>query len=138
LAYIPLQSDADGRHFPCQYSGLENGGFEPSVNRSIAKFIDLIERKYISTGSDVRPLDFAHRAQFFALDAVADAAYSEPFGFMEKDEDLYNFIHLTEMAMPVFMGVLVVPGLYKWVQAWPINLLMPKMGDKGGLGGMIT
>jgi hypothetical protein len=125
-------------HKPPQYLGLENGGFEASVNRSIASFIAILEKNYLSTGSTLRPLEFAHRTQFFTLDAIADASYSQPFGFLSTNSDLFSFIHLTELAMPAFLGVLIIPGLYKWVQAWPINLLMPKIGDKGGLGGMVT
>lgn len=98
----------------------------------------MVEKKYISTKSEIRPFEFAYRAMFFTLDALSDATYSEPFGFVEKDQDLYGFIHRVEAGMPIFASAIVVPGLHKWVHAWPINLLMPRIGDKNGLGGIMT
>jgi len=40
--------------------------------------------------------------------------------------------------MPIFMSIMVIPGLYKWLQRWPLSVLMPSSKDKYGLGCMMN
>ncbi|KAK1758886.1 cytochrome p450 [Echria macrotheca] len=119
------------------YSGLDNGGFEPAVDDMVKALVDLIERKYISTDTEANPIEFAHRAQFFTLDTISDVAHSKPFGHLEKDEDVFQYIHYTSLTIPVFTSILVIPGLYKWIQRWPLNKLAPTSMDKYGIGMMM-
>jgi hypothetical protein len=73
-----------------QYAGTENGGFEPGIDRIVAQFIDLIETKYCSTPTDFRPMDLAPKASYFALDVISELGFSEAYGFLKEDKDLYN------------------------------------------------
>ncbi|KAK0633950.1 cytochrome P450 [Immersiella caudata] len=120
------------------YSGLENGGFEASVNDGIARLISLIEKNYLSTPSTLRPFDFASRAMFFAFDTASIAAYSEPLGFLDQDRDPYDLLSRLHAGMPIFASVLIIPGLHKVIQTWPLKLLMPRIGDRNGLGAIMT
>ncbi|KAK4451284.1 cytochrome P450 [Podospora aff. communis PSN243] len=120
------------------YSGLENGGFESSVHNTITRLTDLIERKYLSTPTTLRPFDFASRAMFFALDAASEAAYSEPLGFLSSDSDPWGFLSLVASSMHIFSSIIIIPHLHLLIHAWPLNLLMPSLGDANGFGAIMT
>ena len=72
--------------------GKGQSGFEAGIDKQLTAFIDLIECKYVSDDINFRPIDFAHRSQFFTLDVISQIAYSEPFGFLANDKDMHNFI----------------------------------------------
>lgn len=124
-------------HF--QYSGKEHegGNFESGMDRQIMAFMNLLERKYISTAHETRPFDLAEKTQFFALDAIGDISMGAPFGYMTTDEDLYNYNEINASSLPVMNLVSVLPWLTKIVHQWPLRLAMPKEGDAVGFGRLI-
>ena len=64
---------------------------EGSVDVAVDAFVRLIERKYISSHTDYRPMDFGEKTEYFTLDAIGLLAFGELFGFMDKDEDVFEF-----------------------------------------------
>ncbi|EGR50279.1 uncharacterized protein TRIREDRAFT_105768 [Trichoderma reesei QM6a] len=122
---------ASGRIF----SGKANEGFsfEPALDRQLTSFITLLERKYLSSGSDVRPFDMAEQTQFFALDAIGDISLGQPFGYLEKDQDLYQYNKINRTSLPVMNAVSVMPALASLIHTWPLRLLLPKEGDQSRL-----
>ena len=107
---------------------------ESRVDLQVRAFVDLVERKYISSPAGLRPMEFGHRAQFFSLDVVTDITFGEPFGFLKKDGDVEHYIE-TQMAMIYVFGILgTLPWLLHVIHAWPINRLMPGEADKVGFG----
>ena len=120
-----------------QYAGREGAAFEPRVDRVVGEFIDLIERKYISTPSDFRPIDFGHKAQYFALDVISELGWGEAIGFLKNDTDMFRYVEINEA---IFLGIstmLITPWMFKFLQIWPLSLAMPKEGDKVGFGMLI-
>jgi hypothetical protein len=119
-----------------KFSGKANEGysFEAAMNRQLLSFIDLLERKYVSSGSDVRPFDMAEKTQFFALDAIGDISLGQPFGYLDKDEDLYQYNEINTTSLPLMNVVSVMPALANIVHTWPLRLLLPKEGDQVGFG----
>lgn len=104
------------------------------MDRQLRKFLDLLDRKYISTETQTRPLDLAEKTLFFALDAIGDISMGAAFGYLEKDEDLYDFNKINAETVPV-MGVMsVIPWLIKLVHRWPLRLVLPKETDHFGFG----
>ncbi|GFP56527.1 cytochrome P450 monooxygenase ABA1 [Trichoderma asperellum] len=118
------------------FSGKANEGysFEAAMNRQLLSFIDLLERKYVTSGSDVRPFDMAEKTQFFALDAIGDISLGQPFGYLDKDEDLYQYNEINTTSLPLMNVVSVMPALANIVHTWPLRLLLPKEGDQVGFG----
>ncbi|OTA00524.1 hypothetical protein A9Z42_0006740 [Trichoderma parareesei] len=118
------------------FSGKANEGFsfEPAVDRQLTSFINLLERKYISSDADVRPFDMAEKTQFFALDAIGDSSLGQPFGYLEKDQDLYQYNKINRTSLPVMNAVSVMPALASLIHTWPLRLLLPKEGDQVGFG----
>ena len=117
-----------------QYSGKEGIGFEPAVDRHVAEFVDLIERKYLSTPSDFRPIEFSHRAQYFALDVISDVGFGEAIGFLANDKDFYKYVETNDTFFPVLAVILNMPWLSRLMRTWPLSKAMPKEGDEYGLG----
>ncbi|KAL7811228.1 cytochrome P450 [Trichoderma aethiopicum] len=118
------------------FSGKADGGFsfEPALDRQLTSFINLLERKYVSSDSDVRPFDMAEKTQFFALDAIGDVSLGQPFGYLEKDHDLYQYNKINRTSLPVMNVVSVIPALASLIHTWPLRLLLPKEGDQVGFG----
>ncbi|KAK2473230.1 hypothetical protein H9L39_15405 [Fusarium oxysporum f. sp. albedinis] len=83
------------------YSGKENESLERTIDEHIAKLINLLETKYLSTDKDYRPVDFAQKIQFFTLDVISDLAFGQAFGYMEQDDDVFDFIKITKSYFPV-------------------------------------
>ncbi|KAF5023779.1 hypothetical protein F66182_4172 [Fusarium sp. NRRL 66182] len=98
------------------YSGKENESLERTIDEHIARLIDLIETKYLSSTQAYRPVDFAQKIQYFTLDVISDLAFGHPFGYMEQDDDVFD---LSKSRAPSFLG------------------LLPKESDKLGFGAFI-
>ncbi|KAK3389959.1 cytochrome P450 [Podospora didyma] len=119
------------------YAGLDFGGFEAGLNEMLAAFIELIQRKYISTGIESRPMEFAHRTQFFTLDVISKLAYGQPFGCIAQDRDIFNYIAQTEWALPFVAVFTTLPALNTLKDRWPLSAFMPHEKDTFGLGCMM-
>jgi len=126
---------ADGK---LQYSGKENDGLEATIDREVLSFIDLLERKYISTDSEFRPVDMAYKAQFFTLDVITSLAFGKKFGYTTQDTDVYSYIKMTEESMPVMMCLAVFPMLARILQMKIFRRLMPSEHDRVGFGAFIA
>ncbi|KAK5657248.1 hypothetical protein OQA88_3307 [Cercophora sp. LCS_1] len=110
---------------------------EQHVDHVLGDFIDLIERNYISTDTDYRPVDFAHKAMYFAIDTISQIAWGEQMGFIANDEDMYKYLEINDGFFPVLAVLLTMPKMDKYLKAWPLKLLLPKEGDTTGFGKMI-
>ncbi|OCT52775.1 pisatin demethylase [Cladophialophora carrionii] len=116
------------------YAGKENPTLEQGIDDCIAKLVDLIERKYISTAEEFKPLDFARKAQYLTLDIIAAVAFGGAFGFLEKDEDVFKYIQTTESTIPAMILCAAFPWLSTLFQSPLMKFLMPKDTDVYGLG----
>jgi hypothetical protein len=104
------------------------------MDRQLLNFIKLLDRKYISNDTETLPVDLAEKTQFFALDAIGDVSLGKPFGYLERDEDLYNYNEINTSSLPVMNVVSVLPWLTQIAHRWPLCLLLPREGDQVGFG----
>lgn len=107
------------------------------VDRQIAELIDLIERSYISTPTDYRPIEFAHKMQYFAIDVISGIGYGAPVGFIANDQDLYHYVEINDSFFPIFALLGNMPWLGLMLQRWPFNAALPKDSDAQGFGRLI-
>ena len=79
-------------------------------------------------------MDLGRLSQYFTMDVITAVAFGSPFGFLDTDSDVHQYIKMTEDYMP-FLGVgLVSPFVVKLME-WPIlKSFAPKEGDKYGMG----
>jgi hypothetical protein len=96
--------------------------------------MDLIDRKYISTPTEYRPVQFFRKTSFFALDVIGDISFGDAFGFLNQDQDLYRYNEIHDESLPVMNIISTMPWLATILYRWPFNLLLPKEGDQVGFG----
>lgn len=117
-----------------KYSGKENDGLDEAIDANIAKFIHLLESKYVSTNTAYKPVDFAPKTSFFTLDVISDIALGKAFGNLEADEDVSSYIKTTEETLPM----LVLLGSFPWLSrvffSRPMKSLLPSDTDTVGMG----
>jgi hypothetical protein len=94
----------------------------------------LIETKYLSTGSDFRPFDFARKSNFFTLDAISDLAFRESFGDLAADDDVHGYIKNMEEFLPTMMIFSVIPWVSKILQSRLLEPFLPSDKDAIGFG----
>ncbi|KAK4184792.1 cytochrome P450 [Podospora australis] len=111
--------------------------FEPQIDRILGSFIDLIERKHISTPTEFRPIELGHAIQYLTLDIISELSLGEPLGFIASESDMYQFIEINDTFFPILSVLLTMPWLDKVLKSWPLHRLLPKEGDLVGFGRMM-
>lgn len=100
----------------------------------LSAFIDLIEQKYITTPTEFRPLDLAHKAMYLAIDTITELSWGEQMGFIANDADMYKYLEINDGFFPVLAVLLTMPRFSKLLSMWPLKLALPKEGDAFGFG----
>lgn len=100
----------------------------------MARFVKLLETKYLSTNSEYKPVDFAPKTQFFTLDVISEIAFGKAFGNLEADKDTAEYIKTTEALFPM----LVLLGAFPWMAhvffSRPFKGMLPTDRDAIGMG----
>ncbi|KGQ10980.1 Pisatin demethylase [Beauveria bassiana D1-5] len=117
--------------------GDEEYGFESAMDRQIQNFVTMLETKYTSAESEIRPVDMAEKIQFLALDIIGDISLGKPFGYLKQDRDLYNFNEINMSSLPILTFVSILPGIADVIHTWPFRLALPKEGDQVGFGRLL-
>jgi hypothetical protein len=111
---------------------------ESSIDKHISELVSLLGRKYISTPTSFPALDLATVAQFFTMDVITDLAFGEEFGFLAKDEDVYEYCAAVKQMMPVMDAVTLFPRLIGFFQTkFAERYILPTENDPTGLGKVI-
>ncbi|KAK3360741.1 cytochrome P450 [Lasiosphaeria hispida] len=116
------------------WAGQGLAAMESRIDSQVQSFLELTEKKYVSSAGVLRPMEFGHRAQFYTLDVVTSVTFGRPFGFLKKDGDVEKYLETTEAMTPMFGVLGTLPWLVYVMHAWPLNKMMPGEGDKVGFG----
>ncbi|CAG8953869.1 hypothetical protein HYFRA_00010830 [Hymenoscyphus fraxineus] len=118
------------------YSLKENKDLGPKIDSQILSLVDLIERKYVSTTAEVKPIDFARTAQYYSLDAITSIAFGKAFGYLTEDKDMHGFIKIVETELPLATFCANTPTLGQIVfGSGLLNVLWPTSAkDQTGRG----
>ncbi|KAK5651583.1 hypothetical protein OQA88_11856 [Cercophora sp. LCS_1] len=119
------------------YSGKENLSMEGTIETHVMKLVRLIESKYLSTPSSYKPMDFALKTQFFTLDVISDLAFGQPFGFLDADDDVYDYIKITASMIPALTVLSNWHELARILHSPLFRSFLPKATDKLGFGAFI-
>ncbi|KAI1394022.1 cytochrome P450 [Hypoxylon trugodes] len=107
---------------------------EACVDRQCARLVDLIQREFISTPGEYRPLDLTTASLLFAMDCVGDLSYGQPFGCLDKGNDVHGFAKWNEG----FFNVAIVMANLNWLNKIfvrpPFNKVYPSTLDQDGMG----
>ena len=117
------------------YAGTGNPTFEKDIDNIMWDVVNLIQRKYISRGNDIKPFDHSAVMQYLTLDVITALALGEPFGYVSQDKDIYDYISTMWTNFPVMNFMLAYPPIVKLMSHPMIQKAMvPSMKDKTGLG----
>lgn len=110
---------------------------EGTVDEHVAKLIHLLETKYLSKDDQYHPVDIAQKIQFFSLDVISDLAFGQPFGYIEEDTDVFDFIKITRSFFPVALVMANLPAVVTILHSRLFRSALPKETDKIGFGAFI-
>lgn len=110
---------------------------ERRVDAEIQNLIGLIERKYISTREQLNPMDIARVFPYFTQDATSSVGFSEPFGYLDHDDDFYQAIVSLEGMLPVCSVIGLSPLALRILQSGLLNPLLPKPTAPNGIGKLV-
>lgn len=121
-----------------QYSGKEILGLENTVDEHMLSWMALIRRKYISSDSELRPMDLARKAAFFTMDITTEISFGEPWGCLTKDEDVDKWFESSEQILPNAIMFSTIPWMASLFSI-PIigRLVMPSDRDPIGPGKLL-
>ncbi|EXJ66480.1 uncharacterized protein A1O5_10632 [Cladophialophora psammophila CBS 110553] len=109
------------------YSGRDNA-LEHDVDGQLVNLIRAIRRKYISTATECRPLDFVKLSQYFTVDTMTQISFGQPFGCLDADDDRNELLETVERivvwgeitANVPWMQTLLSYGLIFYTLAYPL------------------
>ncbi|KAK4443455.1 cytochrome P450 monooxygenase [Podospora aff. communis PSN243] len=115
------------------YTGKDLGyhSVEAAVDRTVLSLVRMIENRYIAKK---KPFDLGRKAQYYTLDVIADLGYGEPFGFVSRDEDRFDYLATTEKTFAMFLSVTIYPWVYDILSSRVFKFLLPTEKDRTGFG----
>ncbi|KAH6714164.1 cytochrome P450 [Leptodontidium sp. MPI-SDFR-AT-0119] len=84
-----------------RYAGEDNPNLESSVGNRIMDLVHLIEANHLPTEGTYKVIDWAHVVQYFTMDVLTNVAFSQPFGYLKKNTDLFDYINTVRTYIPV-------------------------------------
>ncbi|KAI1209848.1 cytochrome P450 [Annulohypoxylon truncatum] len=117
---------------------IGNTFVESCIDRQCARLVNLIERKFISTPGESRPMDLTLMSFFFAMDCVGDLSFGQEFGCLDEGKDVHKFMKWNED----FFNTAIVVSNFHWLTKiffkYPFNKIYPSPLDKDGVGKYIA
>ncbi|KAK4642772.1 hypothetical protein QC761_400540 [Podospora bellae-mahoneyi] len=75
------------------YNAKEVPSLESDIEHIISKLVSYIRKRCISEPrGPTRKVDFARISQFFTLDVITRVAYGKEFGYLDRNEDIFDWI----------------------------------------------
>ncbi|OCT45915.1 putative P450 monooxygenase [Cladophialophora carrionii] len=112
------------------YSGKEVETLESDIDENLQRLLTLIKQEY-----NGKPLDMALLASYFTLDVLSQIAFGDAFGFVQANEDLYDFNKLANEKFSIIELIVNHDFPRKLIQSQLMQKLMaPKGTDKFGQG----
>ena len=108
---------------------------ENSVDTLVWQLVHLIKRKYLSTPTTYRRFDLAQTIQYFTLDVITSLSMTEPFGFIEHDQDMYQYVERYRGLLPQMLFMTSVPLLNRLMRVPAFKRFSQwTLGEKVGIG----
>ncbi|KAI1112057.1 cytochrome P450 [Nemania sp. NC0429] len=120
------------------YSGKQNSDLEPGIDEQIVTLVQLLKAKYISKSGSLKPLDMARLSQYLTLDIITRIAFGKEFGYLKREEDIHDYIKITEGWAPTIRLCAEVPFMQKvFMSPFLMQYLGPKPTDPKGMGKLL-
>ena len=115
------------------YSGKEVEGLEDIIDTQILNLLALIR----SEASKGHLVDFARLANFFTLDVLTQIAFETPFGYLMRNEDVYNYITLNHQFLSILELGSNFPKINYLLNSSLMAPLRPRPTDRVGMGALL-
>ncbi|KAK5659378.1 hypothetical protein OQA88_1471 [Cercophora sp. LCS_1] len=119
------------------YMGRGQGGQEKVVDDQVIKFLDLVNRVYISDHLTTRPMEMGKVFQFLTQDVTSAVEFGKPFGYLDDNADTKGVIAALESTQLPCAMMALLPGLLAIVTSPVFKPFMPKPTDKDGIGRLL-
>ncbi|RFU78439.1 cytochrome p450 [Trichoderma arundinaceum] len=120
------------------YSGRENLDLEHSIDQRLQEFLDLIRSKYVSTSTEIVPVDMARKVQYFTLDVISGVGLGKTFGMLQSDSDVEGYAKSSEEGLHIANYSLALS--LSWIAQAPFigRFIAPSPEDSKGFGKMMA
>ncbi|KAI9737355.1 MAG: hypothetical protein M1834_009509 [Cirrosporium novae-zelandiae] len=93
------------------YSMTEILNLEPLVDKTISKFMRVLEERFMNGPNAEKTCDIDNYLLYYAWDVLGDVTFSQPMGFLEKGGDIDNLLRTADKALDYFAVVGQIPKL---------------------------
>lgn len=117
------------------YSGANNPTFESDINSIIRQVFEQIDAKYISRRDTIKPFDFSQMMMYMTLDITTLLAMGKAIGYVEADEDLYDYVGTMWNNFPIMNFMSSYPPIVSFLSIPFIQRnTAPSVKESTGLG----
>jgi hypothetical protein len=86
--------------------------------------VHLIDTKYLSSKTNLKPVDLAAIISYLTFDTIGDIAFGAPFGYIKEDKDIFNYSAELEFGASIGMSIAHFPWLSMLFSSRPVRLLV--------------
>jgi len=79
-------------------------------------------------------MNLGEKIHYWAIDSIAEIAYSNSFGMLEHDKDTFGILVANNATMPLLKLLSNHLWITRAMRRWPLLYLLPNDGDETGLG----
>ena len=90
-----------------------------------------------SESKNGRAVDIARVSQYFTLDVLTQIAFEEPFGFLTKNEDVFQYIQKVQEFLFILELASNFPFINSILSSKAMSAFSPKPTDELGMGAML-
>ncbi|KAJ6098232.1 hypothetical protein N7499_002606 [Penicillium canescens] len=120
------------KHVAGPYSFTNVKKMEPLLNMRIQEWTNKLSEKFVKTGE---AFDFSWWAVYMAYDIISEIGFGEPFGFIEKGEDIGGLIQGFHDGLPAFGLLARLHPFTSWIKTTFLKkYLVAKPEDNSGIG----
>ncbi|KAJ5770959.1 uncharacterized protein N7511_003010 [Penicillium nucicola] len=120
------------KHVAGPYSFTNIKKMEPLLDMRIQQWTSKLNEKFIKTGE---AFDFSWWAVYMAYDIISEIGFGEPFGFIEKGEDIGGLIQGFHDGLPAFGLLARLHPFTSWIKTTFLKkYLVAKPEDNTGIG----
>jgi hypothetical protein len=111
---------------------------EARIDSKVLDFIALVRRKFLTVGTDIKPMDLAEKASFLTMDIISDLAFGRTWGCLEQDKDIDEWFRSIEVYLPVVATLSTIPFFASFFAiSFVAKLVMPSEKDAAGPGRLL-
>lgn len=126
------------------YNGRETLGLEAAIDEQVKMLIDVIRTRYTegvvqSSGKSQKILDLKAMTCYFTMDVITRLGFGKAVGYLEDEEDHYEFLKTVDGLWPQISTIADVPSWIRKLLFSPfvLKLIGPKSTDKTGFGALM-